>query len=83
VQGADVWVDDDAGVVEVGVAALQAGEFAPAGAGVGGGDQEYRGPGADEGGGVVGEVHCLVGGGPDVFESFVVVASAAAAGRMG
>jgi hypothetical protein len=42
-----VGVDDEVAVVEVDVGALEAGEFSPACAGPGGGDDEDTGPGAD------------------------------------
>nr|WP_235921152.1 hypothetical protein [Lentzea tibetensis] len=48
VQGADVRVDDEEAVVEVDVGALESGEFAPAGSGVGGADDQDCRPLADQ-----------------------------------
>lgn len=83
VEGADVWVDDDGGVVEVEVGALESGEFAPACAGPGGGDEQDSGPGTDQGGGVVGHVERFLGGGPDLSPGFDAGAFAAPPGADG
>nr|WP_235999412.1 hypothetical protein [Qaidamihabitans albus] len=72
-------VDGEDAVVEVELAAVQAGEFAPAAAGPGGGDDEQVGHAASEHGCLVGDADDLLRCGPDPFGADVAVASSAAA----
>jgi hypothetical protein len=65
--------------VEVEVVAVQAGEFAPAAAGPGGGDDQQSGGLAAERGGLVGDADDFRWGGPDLFGFDVVAAASAAA----
>jgi hypothetical protein len=61
-------VDVDVGVVEVGVGAVESGEFAPPHAGVGGGEDEDLVDTARDAGDDLGD---LVGGGVRAFGTFV------------
>jgi hypothetical protein len=53
VQGSGVGVDEDAAVVQFAVGPAQSGEFAPAHAGVGGGDDQHSVGGVEPGGDLV------------------------------
>jgi hypothetical protein len=64
VQGADVGVDVDVGVVEIGVGPVEPDQFAPAHAGVGGGDDQDL---VDPAGGAGGDLGDLGRGGVGAF----------------
>lgn len=67
VQGAEEGVDGQHAVVDVEVVAVQAGEFAPAAAGPGGGDDQQIGHPAAELAGLFGDINNLFRGSPDPF----------------